>query len=136
MQHFLDKTRMLAEDTAPSGASQKEIKKYTKEIRRDKKKFMQASYAELFTSPARRVQIFFADFWGMGKTYNRPGTTEGNWSLRIGSDFEKDYYDAVADGRAPNLAQAVATALRQRGLAKSNKELLKDLDNSAKILSE
>lgn len=135
-EHFLNKTRMLAEDTAPMGASKRAIKKYTKEIRKDKNKFLEASFAELFTSPAKRVQIFFADFWGIGKTYNRPGTTEGNWSLRIGSDFEKDYYDAVAEGKAPNLAKAVATALRQRGLTNGNEVLLHDLDNSAKILAE
>lgn len=136
MEHFLRKTEMLAQDTAPKDASKREIKKYTKGIRTDKNKFMEASFAELFTSPAKRVQIFFADFWGIGKTYNRPGTTEGNWTLRIGSDFEKDYYDAVAAGKAPNLAKAVATALRQRGLAENNKELINSLDISAKILSE
>jgi len=135
-KHFLNKTAMLAEDTAPYGSTKKEIKKYTQEIRKDKRKFMAASFAELFTSPAKRVQIFFADFWGIGKTYNKPGTTEGNWSLRIGSDFENDYYRAVSDGKAPNLAQAIATALRQRGLEKDNEQLLSDLDKSAKILME
>ncbi len=135
-KHFLDKTAMLAEDTAPLGATKKQLEQYKKEIRHDKKKFMQASFAELFTSPARRVQIFFADFWGIGKTYNRPGTTEGNWSLRIGSDFENDYYKAVSEGKAPNFAQAIATALRQRGLTKGNEGLLKNLDSSAKILNE
>ncbi len=135
-KHFLNKTAMLAEDTAPYGSTKKEIKKYTQEIRKDKRKFMAASFAELFTSPAKRVQIFFADFWGIGKTYNKPGTTKGNWSLRIGSDFENDYYKAVSEGKAPNLADAVARALRQRGLTKGNEELLKNLDDSAKILNE
>lgn len=136
MEHFLRKTQMLGEDTAPVNSSKKEVKKYIKELRKDKKSFMAASFAELFTSPARRVQIFFADFWGIGKTYNRPGTSTGNWSLRIGPDFEKDYYEAVREGKAPNLAQAIATALRQRGLTKGNEELLENLDNSAKILKE
>jgi len=136
LAHFLRKTEMLAEDTAPKGASKKEIKEYRQQIRSNKNKFMEASFAELFTSPARRVQIFFADFWGIGKTYNRPGTSSGNWSLRIGSDFEKDYYNAVAEGKAPNLAKAVATALRQRGLDKEHQTLVKNLDDSAKILSE
>ena len=136
LRHFMIKTKYLAEDTAPKDATEKEIQQYTKEIRTDKKKFIEASFAELFTSPARRIQIFFADFWGLGKTYNTPGTKTGNWELRIPSNFEKEYYKAVAEGKAPNLAKAIATALRQRGLDKSHPELMENLDNSAKILAE
>lgn len=135
LEHFMRKTKLLALDTAPSNASKKDIKRYTQQLRTDKKKFMEASYAELFTSPAQRIQIFFADFWGLGKTYNLPGTSTGNWVLRIPSNFEKEYYDAVSQGKAPNIANAIATALRQRGLDKENQELMKNLDDSAKILS-
>ena len=135
-KRFLDKTKLLAKDTIAKNATKAEEKQYLDEIRSDKKKFISASFAELFTSPARRVQIFFADFFGLGKTYNRPGTTEGNWALRLGEDFENDYYKAVAEGKAPNLADTIARALRQRGLDKTNEALMKDLDNSAKILNE
>ena len=134
--HFMRKTKMLAEDTAPKGATKKDIREYKQKLRTDKNKFMEASFSELFTSPARRVQIFFADFWGMGKTYNRPGTNQGNWELRIPSDFENEYYKAVSEGKAPNLAQAIATALRQRGLDKQNAKLMQNLDKSAEILKE
>lgn len=133
---FLRKTRHLAEDTAPQGATNEDKKKYLKELRTDKLKFIAASFAELFTSPAKRVQFFFADFWGLGKTYNRPGTTQGNWALRLGEDFENDYYRAASQGKAPNFADAIARALRQRGLDKGNEALMKDLDESAKIISE
>ena len=133
---FMKKTNHLAEDTAPLGATKEEIKQYSKELRRDKKKFLAASFAELFASPAKRIQIFFSDFWGLGKTYNRPGTTQGNWALRLGENFEEDYYKAAAEGKAPNLAGAIAAALRHRGLDKGNEELMKNLDNSAKIISE
>ena len=88
---FLKKTKYLAEDTAPKGAAKEEVKQYLKDIRTNKSKFIAASFAELFTSPAKRVQIFFADFWGLGKTYNRPGTTTGNWALRLEETFEDDY---------------------------------------------
>ena len=134
-KELLKKTDLLAKDTAPMGAEKEKIKEYKNELRTDKKKFIEANFAELFTSPAKRIQIFFSDFWGIGKTYNTPGTKEGNWILRVGSDFENNYYKAVAEGKAPNLAKAVATALRQRGLDKTNPELINDLDNSAKILS-
>ena len=133
---FMLRTEYLAEDTLPKSASMDERAKYRDELRTDKKKFIAASFAELFTSPARRVQIFFADFWGIGKTYNRPGTTKGNWSLRIGNDFSKDYYKAVSEGKAPNLADAILRALRVRGLDKNNPELMKNLEDSAKILAE
>lgn len=133
--HFMRKTEMLAEDTAPKDFTKSQLKEYKKQIRSDKKKFIEASFAELFTSPAKRIQIFFADFWGMGKTYNRPGTEKGNWELRIPSEFEDKYYEAVSDGRAPNLAKAVLTALKQRGLDKTNIELADNLYKSAEILS-
>ena len=127
---------MSSKDIAPKDASKQEIKKLRTNIRKDKKSYIAASFAELFTSPAKRIQIFFADFWGIPETYNVPGTTKGNWSLRIGSDFENDYYKAVSEGKAPNLAKSIAVALRQRGLDKKNAELMKNLDDSAKILAE
>ena len=132
---FLRKTRLLARDTAPKDATTKEIKEYRESIRKDKRNFIAASFAELFTSPAKRVQIFFTDFFGIAKTYNRPGTSTGNWSLRLGENFEADYYKAVAEGKAPNFANAVATALRQRGLDKGRDELMHNLDESAKIIA-
>ena len=53
----------------------------------------------------------------------------------MGENFEEDYYKAVAEGKAPNFANAVATALRQRGLDKGRDELMHNLDESAKIIA-
>lgn len=135
-KRFMTKTKYLAKDTMPKGASKQFKKEYLKGIRSDKLKFIQACFTDLFASPAKRVQIFFADFWGIGKTYNKPGTNVGNWELRVGENFEDDYYKAVLEGKAPNLAQVIASALRHRGLDKGNDDLMKNLDESAKILSE
>ena len=135
-QHFLHKTGVLGHDVSPKDFTEEQRLKYIDEIRNDKKKFIAASFAELFTSPAKRIQMFFTDFWGIPETYNRPGTTEGNWELRVGSNFEHDYYKAVSEGKAPNLAQAVLMALRQRGLDKGNETLVEKLEESAKILAE
>ena len=99
-------------------------------------KFISASFTELFASPARRVQIFFTDLFGIPKTYNRPGTTGDNWSLRLGENFENDYYEAASKGLAPNLPKSIAAALRQRGLDKGNEALMKDLETSAAIMAE
>ncbi len=135
--HRLEKkSKLLAEDTSPKGSTQGFINNYAHQIRTDKSKFIGASFAELFTSPAKKVQIFFTDLFGIPKTYNRPGTTVGNWSLRIGENFERDYYKAVSEGKAPNFAQAIATAIRQRGLDKGREHLMYKLDTSAKILAE
>ena len=133
---FYKKTALLAEDTVPMHSTKKALAEYTEEIRNNKKKFLDASYTELFASPAKRVQIFFADFFGIPKTYNRPGTINGNWSLRINENYENEYYKAVSEGKAPNLAQTIAAALRHRGLDKHHAKLMHNLDNSAKILEE
>ena len=135
-EEFLQKTQYLMEDTSHKGATQADKDWYLGEIRADKKKFISASFAELFASPAKRIQIFFTDFFGIPQTYNKPGTTHGNWALRLGENFEKDYYKAVSEGKAPNFAHAIATAIRHRGLSEGNENLLKRLDYSAKILAE
>ena len=136
MSNFIRQTNTLARDILPKNAKRNEINAKAEEIQTDKLKYISARFAELFTSPAKRIQIFFTDFWGIPKTYNRPGTSKGNWSLRIGQNFERDYYKAVSEGKALNLPSAIATALRQRGLDKENADLIKDLDASAKILAE
>ncbi len=135
-ERFLRKTRLLGEDTAPKSMDEQEKKQYIQEIRMNKDKFLTASFAELFASPARRVQIFFTDFFGIAKTYNRPGTTQGNWSLRLGENFEDEYYKKASEGKAPNFPEVIAAALRHRGLDVGNEQLMQDLDNSAKIISE
>lgn len=57
----------------------------------NKNAFVEKKYAELFTSPAKRVQFFWVDLLGSKDRYNLPGTASGNWSLRMSSDFEKNF---------------------------------------------
>ena len=135
-KNFVIKTRALAEDTIKKDSSPEEFKKYLKKIQYDKKEFIAANFTELFASPAKRVQIFFTDLFGIPKTYNRPGTNEGCWELRLGENFEDEYYKSASEGKAPNLAKAIADALRHRGLDKKHPDLMKNLDDSAKIISE
>ncbi len=133
---FMKRTQYIAEDTVSKDASGEQQGSYLHELRTNKKSFLFASFVELFTSPARRVQIFFSDLFGIGKTYNIPGTTQGNWSLRLGENFEEDYYKKASEGTAPNIPGVIAAALRHRGLDKGNEQLMQDLDNSARIISE
>ena len=130
------RTKCLAHDTIKKGITRKEVDKYAEKLRSDKKEFISACFTELFASPAKRVQIFFTDLFGIAKTYNNPGKNEGCWELRLGENFENEYYKAASEGRAPNFAKAIADALRHRGLDKGNEDLMKNLDDSAKIISE
>lgn len=131
--HRKEKAEKLAEDTAVPGEN---IEEYKSKIMNEKTSFMAANFAELFTSSAKRIQIFFTDFFGIGKTYNTPGTTENCWVLRTPENHEKTYYANLKKGTALNLPEAIARAIRQKGVEFSDKhqDLLSRLDEFTKIL--
>lgn len=131
--HLDKKTNYLAEDTK---LSSEDKDTYKKSISSSKAKFMSASVAELFTSPAKKIQMFFTTFFGIGKTYNRPGTTNGCWTLRIPENYEDLYWNNVKKGTAPNLPESIARAIRQRGdeFANKHQSLLATLDEFTQIL--
>lgn len=57
---------------------------------------VKAKFAELFYTH-QKVQISFADFFGIDKTYNISGhENDTNWKLRLNRDFEQDYYDNLS----------------------------------------
>ena len=75
-----------------------------------------AKLAELFTSRARQVLIFFADLFGLEDRYNAPGTVgDHNWALRVPADWETRYPRDAAAGQALSIPAALALALRARG---------------------
>ena len=133
--YFIYKTHILGSDTV---TPEENVDIYREELRQDKDKFMSASYTELFTSPAKKVQIFFTDFFGIGKTYNVPGTKKDCWTLRAPADFEWFYHDNLTKGKALNLPEVISRAIKQKGEIFSSKylELLKNLDNFAQILKQ
>lgn len=124
---FIYKTHILASDTVDPA---KDLNEYREAIRNDKKKFMSASFTELFTSPAKKVQIFFTDFFGIGKTYNIPGTKKNCWTLRLKSDYENLYYENLKNGIGINLPEVIALAIRHKGKDFSTQHtmLLRKLD--------
>lgn len=126
-EHFIYKTHVLGSDTV---VPDENVDKYRFELRSDKLKFLAASFAELFTSPAKKVQIFFTDFFGIPKTYNTPGQKKDCWTLRLGSGFEKLYYDNLSKGLGVNLPEAISIALKRRGaeFAEQYKDLIANLD--------
>lgn len=133
--HLEDKAAKLAEDTAVPGENKDN---YKNEIVSDKKKFISASFAELFTSPAKKVQIFFTTFFGMDKTYNKPGQTQGCWTLRLPEDFDNMYWENVKKGTAINLPEVIARAIRNKGseFAAKHNSVLTRLDEYTKMLKD
>ena len=95
---------------------------------------VQAKAADLFAGPAGNVMIFCTDLLGMTEIYNRPGiVSHDNWSLRITSDFARDYRERLAHNRAINIPKALALAIRARGrvFAENHGRLLAELDQLA-----
>ena len=81
----------------------------------DPNRLAHAKMANLFLGPARHVMIFFADLFGLGETYNAPGTLNNdNWSLRVPPDFAHHYAAARVRGEVLNLHAVLALALRAR----------------------
>lgn len=129
------KAHKLAMDTC---TEDDDFDEYEEKIGKNKRDFMLASFVELFTSPAKRIQVFFTDFFGIGKTYNKPGETEDCWTLRMPDDIESEYEKNLKNGNGFNLPEIIARAIRHKGgkFSKENMELLASLDKYADILKE
>lgn len=129
------KATKLANDTA---LPNQDTKAYRDELKKNPVKFMAAAFLELFTSPAKKVQIFFTDFFGIGRTYNQPGKKKDCWTLRVPENFDKYYWENVKKGKAINLPETIANAIRHRGedFASKHQDLLGRLDEMAKLLKD
>ncbi len=74
--------------------------------------FATAMLAELFTSRAENVSIFFADLFGLEERFNVPGLVDdANWSLRLPADFDGMHAFSLMDETAIDLPLAVELAL-------------------------
>jgi hypothetical protein len=104
--------RRLAERLEPDEQERSDL---AEALARDPDRLAVAFLAELFTTRARHVMIFFADVFGLREVYNAPGTvSEENWSLRLPSTWRNDYEERRAQGRALDVPHALALALRAR----------------------
>lgn len=105
--------RHLATRLAPDDV---DVDAYAQHLAADPHRLAQAKFAELFTSPAENVLIFFADLLGLRDSYNVPGTVDdNNWSLRIAPDYAPRYAAERRTRAALDLPSILATALRRRG---------------------
>lgn len=65
-------------------------------IDNDDRERVKAKFAELFLT-CKKIQISFADFFGIDKTYNEGGKENNqNWKLRLNKDYEDSYYKNLA----------------------------------------
>lgn len=83
---------------------------------------IKAKFAELFFTH-KRIQISFADFLGINKTYNMAGhENDMNWKLRINKDYEQDYYDNLSSQNptAINMPEILKMAVQ----AKMDKDIV------------
>ncbi len=98
---------------------------------RNKQGLVQKKFTELFTSPAQRAQIFWTDLLGMEQRYNTPGTSEGNWTLRMTSDFEQNFNPEI-------LIQSLSDAIKAQDsqVVRENQDLINSLDSSAQKLRD
>lgn len=75
---------------------------------------VKAKFAELFTN-SEKIQIDFADFFGIDKVYNYAGTEkQSNWKLRLPKDYEDEYYKNLSgeNPTALNLPEILKIAVR------------------------
>lgn len=87
----------------------------------DDRERIKAKFAELFLT-CKKIQISFADFFGIDKVYNVGGSrNSANWKLRINSNYEDTYYD--------NLSSENPTALNMPEILKIAVQAKSDMDN-------
>ena len=125
--------------------------KYCDKIANDDNERVKAKFAELFMM-GEKVQISFADFFGIDKTYNEGGHDENpdNWKLRLNQDYEDTYYKNLSSDNptAINMPEVLKLAVQGKAdmeiakgkhaneVWKQTEKILYVLDKYANILKE
>ena len=126
-----------------------EAQEFKQEIINDPLAHVRAKFMDLFRA-ADNLQISFADFFGIDKTYNVGGTeSKDNWKLRLNKDYQDTYYKNLESERptALNMPEILKGAVQAkldldtvRGYTKNNpqqaEELIKKLNKFSNILKE
>ena len=89
--------------------------KYCEKIASDDTERVKAKFAELFMM-GKKIQVFFADFFGIPKRYNEGGNDKNpdNWKLRLNNNYEDTYYKNLSSDTptAVNMPEILKLALR------------------------
>lgn len=100
---------------------------FCREIDKNDSLRVKAKFAELFLT-CKKIQISFADFFGIDKTYNVMGEENDiNWKLRLNKDYEDSYYK--------NLSSENPTALNMPEILKIAVQAKADM-NAVKAVQE
>ena len=111
----------------------KERQEFINKIDKNPRKKLEAKFAELFVT-GKKIQISFADFFGLNKTYNVAGqNVSTNWKLRLNNDYEDAYHKNLESRNPtainmPKILQLAVQAKRDMLLAKAADKNVSDLD--------
>lgn len=89
---------------------------FCKQIAENDSDRVKAKFAELFLT-CKKIQISFADFFGIDKTYNVGGQkNDSNWKLRLNKDYEDMYYENLASKHptAMNIPEILKIAVQAK----------------------
>lgn len=103
-----------------------------KNLRREK-------FAELFSSGAKNIQVFWTDLVGTKERYNTPGTVgDDNWALRLTPNFNDEYHNRLQEYDALNIPDAVLEANRRRdpNFYNNHGDLARSLEHWSNVLRE
>lgn len=103
---------------------------FCKQIAENDSDRIKAKFAELFLT-CKKIQISFADFFGIDKTYNEGGKeNDTNWKLRLNKDSEDSYYKNLSSERptALNMPEILKIAVQ----AKADMNALKEAQRTGK----
>ena len=103
------------------------------ELERSHKKLSDAVFAELFTTKNQFATL--PDILGSERRINQPNVTAGNWSYRAAQEYEKQYFENLAQGQGLNTPDALSKAIKAKHGGHAN-ALTDKLDRFAAILRE
>ena len=103
------------------------------ELERSHKKLSDAVFAELFTTKNQFATL--PDILGSERRINQPNVTAGNWSYRAAQEYEKQYFENLAQGQGLNTPDALSKAIKAKHGGHAN-GLTDKLDRFASILRE
>lgn len=89
---------------------------FCRKIEQDPRARLNAKYAELFRGTPN-IQISFADFFGIDKTYNVGGQDKPeNWKLRINPNYEETYHKSLETNIEPamNMPELLQLAVNSK----------------------
>lgn len=98
----------------PARSSERD--EFCRTIENNDRERVKAKFAELFLT-CKKVQISFADFFGIDKTYNKGGSeNDTNWKLRLNKNYEDTYYKNLASDNptAINMPEILKMAVQAK----------------------